>query len=134
MPVTYGNDAHGSFIAGITFSHPPTREEAAAVIAFGAERQVALLKHAVKQGHERMRVAARRSVDVRRQNKARSDQALRNAVEAYRAKHPGCGVREIAVKLAPTFGGTFTDRRSPRQVIDALRQRIRRLGTPINGT
>lgn len=78
------------------FSRPPTREEAAALIAFGAERREAVRKSHVSATN---RANAKRLGQKRRDKKAAQDADLLKDVESLRAKHPQWRSRQIARRL-----------------------------------
>jgi hypothetical protein len=96
MPVEYGKDRRGSYIEKITFSTPPTPEERAALVAFGAERREAVRKNHLSATN---RANAKHLAQTRREQKAARDAALLEDVQPLRAKHLKWSSRQIARSL-----------------------------------
>jgi hypothetical protein len=122
MPVKYGKDRRGTYIAEISFSAPPTPEERAALVAFGAERNAAVLGSKLRQLRQTNRQNAQRGASVRRENLDRTNARLREQVRALRKSHPNLSTRAIAGLILRQHKGTET-----RPTIDALRKKIARL-------
>ncbi len=86
------------------------------------ESEIARIRSGASRG-------ARRSRETRRDETARSNEALLAAVRAYRKKHPLHGRPTIAEALVDEFDGTLdhADPRGRQKAIEALRKRIERL-------
>lgn len=99
MPVHYGRDRLGTYVAGIDFSTPPTKEEAAALVAFGAQMRAGAI---VSDTRQRKAALSSAAADTRTSEAAARDALILAAAQQLREKHSEWSNNRIARKLART--------------------------------